>query len=168
MVHCGQVKERVKANCAVCSRMRDISFYSLSVCQDCHTCPECHTPVNECMQTVSYICVASREALTAIHCKSCGARWASRLELDRAVIHQAHTEAAPICRKCGKDVYHSHTSAWGQKGSDRPCICPDCLECPTCGIEGMFQKREDGDVECVVCGSAWANARAFEASCVIS
>lgn len=165
MVHCGQIKEQVVGECAVCGRLRPISFYSMVVCRDCHKCPECGALAQDCMQTESYICVASRERLTAVYCKQCGARWSSRLELDRAVVHQARVEAAPICRICGRDVYHPHTTAWGRNGDDQPCICRECLECPVCGTGALFKKQSGGGVECEVCKSSWATAREFEQSC---
>jgi hypothetical protein len=159
---CGQVKEVVKSECAVCRRVKDVSFYSLSVCNDCHECPACHTAANECLHTENYICLATRERRTGIRCTKCGASWRTRLELDREVIHHAHTEAAPICRICGKDVYHSHKTAWGKTGSDQPCICQDCLDCPECKTGAVFEKLPNGHVQCQVCKTDWASAREFE------
>jgi len=161
----GQVKESIQGECAVCHRIHSISFYSVSVCRSCHSCPECGTPAEECFQTEPYICVATKQKLTAVRCTKCQARWRTRLELDREVIHKAYAEAAPICRVCGKDVYHPHRTAWSRLGTDEPAICQDCLECPTCRTGALFDKQPDGSVQCAACLDHWTTAREFEQSC---
>ena len=161
---CGQVKEVVTSECLICHGVKDMSFYSLSVCNDCHVCPECGTSAKDCLRTEPYICVATQESRTSVHCTQCGASWRGRLELDRAVVHKACSEAAPICRVCGKDVYHSHKGGWGKNGADQPCICQDCLDCPTCHSGPLFEKTPTG-VQCPVCQSIWTSAQQFEQDC---
>jgi len=161
---CGQVKEVVKSKCTICHRVKDVSFYSVSICNDCHECPECHTPSKECLRTENYICLATLERRTGVRCAKCGASWRTRFELDRAVVHYAYTEAATICRVCGKDVYHSYKTAWGKNGADQPCVCQNCLDCPTCHSGAIFEKSSTG-VHCPVCKSDWASAHQFEQDC---
>jgi hypothetical protein len=164
-----QVKEVVQAECAVCHHTRDVNFYSLSVCNHCHECPECGTAANDCFKTVPYFCLAAEERRARIVCTKCGASWTSRLKLDRAVIYKNHTGPSKICKVCGKDVWHAPTSPFGlaQRG---PCVCRECLDCPSCRTGGVFSEIEhDGKVVCAICGKEWSSLGELEdAICQLS